>query len=120
MFIMLGYDGETPRDVDATLEMLRGATPDRFFSTVAYPIRGTPYFARVADRLRTTLPWNRRTDRDWHVGGRRGGLYFRAARRYLESGVAAARLRATGRLSFRGLAHAALSRIARWTMSAAA
>ena len=46
MFIMLGYEGETVEDLEATVEHLKIANPDVFLTTVAYPIKGTPYYRR--------------------------------------------------------------------------
>ena len=51
MFIMLGYDGERHDDLQATIEHLKRTAPDVFLTTVSYPIKGTPYYERVADRI---------------------------------------------------------------------
>src|SRR6185437_3359474 len=37
MFLMWGYDGETIDDVEATIDHVKKANPDIFFTTVAYP-----------------------------------------------------------------------------------
>lgn len=63
LFIMFGYDGETWNDLNETMEMLRRAQPDIFLHTVAYPIKGTPFYDRVADRLIVPGPWETITDR---------------------------------------------------------
>ena len=51
MFIMLGYDGEQMSDLRATVDHLKRTAPDVFLTTVSYPIKGTPYYDTVADRL---------------------------------------------------------------------
>ncbi len=51
MFIMLGYDGERIEDLQATVDHLKHTAPDVFLTTVSYPIKGTPYYDQVADRL---------------------------------------------------------------------
>ena len=51
MFIMLGYEGEERSDLEATVAHLKAAGPDTFLTTVAYPIKGTPYYASVEDRV---------------------------------------------------------------------
>ena len=51
MFIMLGYDGERMEDLQATVDHLKHTAPDVFLTTVSYPIKGTPYYDQVADRL---------------------------------------------------------------------
>ena len=44
MFIMLGYEGEETADIEATVAHLKARRPDTFLTTVAYPIKGTPYY----------------------------------------------------------------------------
>src|SRR5207302_11208506 len=51
MFIMLGYDGEERADIEATVEHLKEAGPNTFLTTVAYPIKDTPYYQTVSDRI---------------------------------------------------------------------
>ena len=51
MFLMWGYDGEEISVVEATIDHVKQCRPDIFFTTVSYPIKGTPYFNKVADRL---------------------------------------------------------------------
>jgi radical SAM superfamily enzyme YgiQ (UPF0313 family) len=83
MFIMLGYEGEEASDLEATARHLKRAAPDVFLTTVAYPIKGTPYYEEVRDRLRGPGAWAAQTDRDLVVRGRRTPAYYRFARRYL-------------------------------------
>ena len=51
MFLMWGYDGETLEDIEATIEHVKKSNPDMFLTTVAYPIKNTPYFDKIADTL---------------------------------------------------------------------
>lgn len=76
MFLMLGYEGEGEDDLQATVEHLKTCNPDLFLSTVAYPIKGTPYHDSVASRLYTDLAWDQRTDRDWKIQGRHSRRYY--------------------------------------------
>ena len=46
-FLMLGYPGESPSDVRATLDLLAEGEPDEFSFTVAYPIEGTRFYDEV-------------------------------------------------------------------------
>jgi radical SAM superfamily enzyme YgiQ (UPF0313 family) len=87
MFIMLGYEGEEESDLEATVEHLKRADPDIFLTTVAYPIRGTPYFDHVADRLRTDLDWERGSDRDLKIAGRHSERYYEHATRWMVNEV---------------------------------
>jgi len=52
MFLMWGYEGEQMEDIAATVEHVKQSDPDVFFTTVSYPIKGTPYFDTVKDKVR--------------------------------------------------------------------
>ena len=97
MFIMLGYAGEEPSDLEATVAHLKKAAPDVFLTTVAYPIKGTPYYDEVEGRLQEPRAWAERTDRDLVVRGRRSRLYYDFARRWMEGEVARHRHWGAGR-----------------------
>lgn len=88
LFIMLGYEGEEMSDLRATVEHLKATSPDVFLTTVSYPIKGTPYYAAVAERLSAPKPWHQSTDRDLIVGGRRMRRYYEFARRWMTAEVA--------------------------------
>jgi radical SAM superfamily enzyme YgiQ (UPF0313 family) len=87
MFIMLGYDGERMQDLQATVDHLKRTSPDVFLTTVSYPIKGTPYYAQVADRL-APQSWSESTDRDLVVRGRPVRTYYDFARRWMTAEVA--------------------------------
>ncbi len=92
MFLMWGYDGEQVEDIEATIEHVKRANPNVFFTTVAYPIKNTPYFAQIADSLRLDGDWAEVTDRDYVVRGRHTRQYYRFADQWLRHDVAAHRL----------------------------
>jgi len=87
MFIMLGYDGERMEDLRATVDHLKRTSPDVFLTTVSYPIKGTPYYDQVADRL-APAEWAETTDRDLVVRGRPVRTYYDFARRWMTAEVA--------------------------------
>ncbi|RPH55085.1 MAG: radical SAM protein [Lysobacterales bacterium] len=91
MFLMWGYEGEELEDIAATVEHVKLTNPDVFFTTVAYPIKGTPYFDTVSDRLDLPLAWANASDRDYVIAGRRGKDYYRLADLWLRSEVDAHR-----------------------------
>ena len=110
MFLMWGYEGETEDDIAATVEHVKVANPDIFFTTVSYPIKGTPYFDKLADRLRVVADWADRTDRDFRIAGRHSRAYYAHADAWLHADVAAHRLAPTdpvGAAKLRGDALAA-------------
>ncbi|MCX7877185.1 MAG: B12-binding domain-containing radical SAM protein [Ignavibacteria bacterium] len=82
-FIMLGYPGETKEDIYETARHLIEADPDFFLTTVAYPIKGTPFYSEVESRILTDKSWNKRTDRDLDFKGRYSKRFYRFANRYL-------------------------------------
>jgi radical SAM superfamily enzyme YgiQ (UPF0313 family) len=88
MFIMLGFDGEDISDLRATVDHLKRTAPDVFLTTVSYPIKGTPYHQRVADRLSSPVEWAQGTDRDLVVRGRPVRRDYDFARRWMTAEVA--------------------------------
>jgi radical SAM superfamily enzyme YgiQ (UPF0313 family) len=87
MFIMLGYDGERIDDLRATVDHLKRTDPDIFLTTVSYPIKGTPYYEQVMNRL-APQDWAQSTDRDLVVRGRPVKTYYDFARRWMTGEVA--------------------------------
>ena len=88
VFVMLGYEGEGIADLEATAELLEEAKPDEFLTAVAYPIKGTPYYERVLDRIVMPVAWEESSDRDLIVTGRRSDRFYRFATRWLVNRVA--------------------------------
>ena len=78
-FIMLGYPGETEADIDATIEHLKRADPDQFTITVAYPIKGTPYYEDVQADIVDARPWEETTDRDLALRRPQSPRYYQPA-----------------------------------------
>jgi anaerobic magnesium-protoporphyrin IX monomethyl ester cyclase len=88
MFIMLGYEGEELSDIEATVDHLKRANPDTFLTTVAYPIKGTPYYNEVESRVIEQVAWGRRTDRDLTISGRHSKRFYSFATRWMVNEVA--------------------------------
>jgi radical SAM superfamily enzyme YgiQ (UPF0313 family) len=104
MFIMLGYEGEDRGDLEQTVEHLKLAGPNTFLTTVAYPIKGTPYYASVADRVVSRSDWEHGSDRDYTVIGRHSPRYYRFATRWMVNEVALHRQRHSSKRSVTGMA----------------
>jgi anaerobic magnesium-protoporphyrin IX monomethyl ester cyclase len=92
MFLMWGYEGEEMEDIEATVKHVSTSRPDIFFTTVSYPIKGTPYYNRIADRLVQLEPWARTSDRELTVKGRHTKRFYAYADKLLRDEVARARL----------------------------
>jgi anaerobic magnesium-protoporphyrin IX monomethyl ester cyclase len=88
MFLMWGYEGEDISDIEATIEHVKKCRPDVFFTTVSYPIKGTPYFEKVSGRLVSIRPWGQSTDRDFGIAGRHSRTFYRRADELLRSEMA--------------------------------
>ena len=92
MFLMWGYEGEELSDIEATVEHVKRSKPDIFFTTIAYPIKGTPYYTQVADRLVQLRPWTQSSDRDFRIRGRHSRTFYEHADRLLRDEVALERI----------------------------
>jgi radical SAM superfamily enzyme YgiQ (UPF0313 family) len=112
MFIMLGYEGEERSDLEATVEHLKAAGPDTFLTTVAYPIKGTPYYTSVADKVIARQAWESGSDRDYTIAGRHSPRYYEFATRWMVSEVALHRQRRGSTRNYPRMAKSFLS--AKW------
>ena len=85
LFIMLGYEGEEKEDIEETLRFLKAASPDRFLTTVAYPIKGTPFFEGVEGRIPANSRWEESSDRNLDFEGRYSRGFYRLANRWIHN-----------------------------------
>ncbi|RME27827.1 MAG: radical SAM protein [Deltaproteobacteria bacterium] len=98
VFVMLGYPGETPAMVDATMAMLHEIEPDVVLLSVAHPMKGTAFYDQVRDRIIRPAGWERDNGgrlafemdqpREWYDAAQR----WIWAERELVSGLRAGRL----------------------------
>jgi anaerobic magnesium-protoporphyrin IX monomethyl ester cyclase len=63
-FIMLGYPGETEKNIDETIQYLKEAKPTHYTITIAYPIKGTSLYNEIEDKITQQPDWEISTDRD--------------------------------------------------------
>lgn len=87
MFLMWGYEGEEIADIEATVEHVKLSDPNVFFTTVAYPIKGTPYFEQVSSRLVSAQAWAQGSDRDYLIRGRHSRRFYQYADQLLRAEV---------------------------------
>jgi radical SAM superfamily enzyme YgiQ (UPF0313 family) len=95
MFLMWGYEDEQMPDIEATIQHVKRSQPDIFFTTVAYPIKGTPYYERAKDRLVQPQSWSTSSDREVKIKGRHSRRFYDHADRLLRDEVALSRLATT-------------------------
>lgn len=72
-------------DIEATVAHAKACKPDVCFTTVSYPIKGTPYYQRMQSRLVTLGEWNKSTDRDIRIQGRHSRRFYQYADELLKS-----------------------------------
>ncbi len=101
MFIMLGYESETITDLEETVAHLKISNPDIFLTTVAYPIKGTPYYAEVESRVLRAGSWVQNADRDLTVAGRYSKQFYSFATRWMVNEVALNRAKMNGGVSLK-------------------
>ena len=92
MFLMWGYEGEELSDIEATVDHVKKTDPDIFFTTVSYPIKGTPYFSEVANRVESLKIWSDTSDREFRIRNRHSRQYYRFADKLLRTSVELHRL----------------------------
>ncbi|VXC18858.1 B12-binding domain-containing radical SAM protein [Flavobacterium sp. 9AF] len=63
-FIMLGYPGETEKDIMETIHYLKEANPTHYTITIAYPIKGTSLYNEIESKITNAPDWETSTDRD--------------------------------------------------------
>lgn len=94
MFLMWGYEDEQMPDIEATIEHVKRSRPDIFFTTVAYPIKGTPYYERTKEKLVQASAWSQSSDREIKIKGRHSRRFYEYADRLLRDEVALSQLAA--------------------------
>jgi radical SAM superfamily enzyme YgiQ (UPF0313 family) len=94
MFLMWGYEGEELQDIEETIAHVKRSDPDIFFTTVAYPIKGTPFYEQTAARLVQLKPWAQSSDRELMLKGRHSRKFYECADSLLRDEVRLARMQA--------------------------
>lgn len=62
-FIMIGYPGETKKDIALTTKYLKAANPDLFTITKTYPIKGTDLYKQIENDIIYQPEWHLGSDR---------------------------------------------------------
>jgi len=89
---MWGYEGEELEDIEATIRHVSTSQPDIFFTTISYPIKGTPYYNKISDRLVQLQTWAKTSDRELKVKGRHTKSFYVYADKLLRDEVTRAKL----------------------------
>lgn len=115
-FLMLGYPGETEKDILETAEHLKEALPDLFTITMTYPIPGTELYTEVEKAgIRVPGEWGCYTDREIEYERPYSTRYYGHAIRFIHHYVMSERTRTEGK-TIRSLKHAAIARLSQTLM----
>lgn len=82
-FIMVGYPGETKKDILLTKEYLVTCKPNLLTITKAYPIKGTSLYEEVKNNMGKPMDWISSTDRDIKINLPYSDRFYRHSIRYL-------------------------------------
>jgi len=67
VFVMFGYPGEELSDVYETIEFISELQPDKYLTTVAYPLRGTTMYSEIKDRIIYGDGWEQHLQRELDI-----------------------------------------------------
>jgi radical SAM superfamily enzyme YgiQ (UPF0313 family) len=100
LFIMFGFPGEELEDIEKTIEHLKITDPDDFLTTVAYPIKGTPFYEEIENRIVEPAPWEQRIDRALSLTGRHSNRFYRFVQRRVVNEFKYHKMRTAGEKDF--------------------
>jgi radical SAM superfamily enzyme YgiQ (UPF0313 family) len=87
-FIMLGYPGESKKQIHETIEHLVVANPSHYTITIAYPITGTQLHKDVKDKLIDNgLTWENSNDRNVDFERTHPKRYYEHAIKWVQTEV---------------------------------
>jgi radical SAM superfamily enzyme YgiQ (UPF0313 family) len=93
IFIMWGYEGETPDDIELTIKHILNTQPDIFFTTIVHPIKNTPYYADICHKILFPGNWSTANDKQITIKDRKPAAYYEAADNWLRNAVKAHKLK---------------------------
>lgn len=85
LFILIGYPGERVRDLFRTLKMIRELRPHYCGGSVAFPIKGTPFYEEVRHLLSDDYAWSSRNENRLSFRGRYPRVFYWFATRLLHN-----------------------------------
>lgn len=70
VFVMFGYPGEELSEVYETIEFISKLQPDRYLTTVAYPLRGTSMYDEIKNQITHSNGWESHLQRELDIKAR--------------------------------------------------
>jgi radical SAM superfamily enzyme YgiQ (UPF0313 family) len=89
IFVMWGYEDETPEDVEITIDHVVKSQPDIFFTTTVHPIKNTPYYHDIYRKIIHPDNWACSNDKNILVNDQKPAAYYEAANNWLRNAVKA-------------------------------
>jgi radical SAM superfamily enzyme YgiQ (UPF0313 family) len=77
-FLQFGYPGETLRDIEKTIQLVRETRPDDIGVSVSYPLPGTKFYERVRAGLGEKTNWEDSEDLSMMFRGAYKTEFYRA------------------------------------------
>lgn len=77
-FLQFGYPGETWKDIQKTIKMVRDTRPDDIGVSVSYPLPGTKFYERVHAELKEKTNWRDSEDLSMMFYGAYTNDFYRA------------------------------------------
>lgn len=77
-FLQFGYPGETWKDIQSTIKLVRDTRPDDIGVSVSYPLPGTKFFDRVQAQLGEKTNWSDSEDLSMMFQGAYTNEFYRA------------------------------------------
>ena len=118
-FLMLGYPGETIKDIDETLQHLKQSSPDHFTISLAHPIKGTSFYSEVESTVKVpgSRLWGEYSDWDLEFTRTYKAGFYKHAIRYLNHQMAVYSCKSlTEHLSFHYIKHRLTALFSRFLM----
>jgi len=76
-FLQFGYTGETKKEIDMTLKMVRDLMPDDIGISVSYPLPGTKFYDRVVSQMGDKKNWIDSEDLEMMFDGEYSSDFYR-------------------------------------------
>ena len=89
IFLMWGYEGETLEDIELTVDHVIKSQPDIFLTTTVHPIRNTPFYYDIVDKVTHPESWVDSTDKDIGIKDRKPPEFYKAVDQWLKNAVKA-------------------------------
>lgn len=86
-FLQFGYPGETWRDIQKTIDLVRKTRPDDIGVSVSYPLPGTKFYERVGEQLGEKTNWVDSEDLSMIFKGAYTSEFYRALHDALHADV---------------------------------